>query len=212
MPSAPCSRPSRSIARRWTTRSRIASVGGASFPSFRPRPLPTYHAHLITSGLLPLSGLPTAQRSSYRSAVFLPLIDLTRSSDHSAVFLPLIDLPITDLPSPPWSSQHRLESIWRLCAVPSMASNRNSARIQQDSRKRLRAISADGLSTNVRLVSGLLISIRELPADGVVEMLSSNRHHLQEAVDELWSECECEMELEVLGSSQDGSALRFRKC
>ena len=78
-----------------------------------------------------------------------------------------------------------------------MASNRNSARIQQDSRKRLRAISADGLSTNVRLVSGLLKSIRELPADGVVEMLSSNRHHLQEAVDELWSECGCQVELEI---------------
>ena len=103
------------------------------------------------------------------------------------------------------------------CAVSTMppksqASKRSSTRQEQEAKKRLKALSSIGLGKNTQLLAKALETLRALPSEDTAEVLGSNRHHLQEAVDELWSECKCEVELEVsLGKSERWQCTSFSK-
>ena len=63
--------------------------------------------------------------------------------------------------------------------------------------KRLKAFSGIGLGTNQRQLAKALETLSTLPIEDAVEVLGSKRWQLQEAVDHLWSQCGCEVDLEI---------------
>ena len=63
--------------------------------------------------------------------------------------------------------------------------------------KRLKALSGLGLSTNQRQLSRALEALNTLPIEDAVEVLGAKRWQLREAVDYLWSQCSCEVDLEI---------------
>ena len=78
--------------------------------------------------------------------------------------------------------------------------------------KRLKAFAQTGLSTNQRKLAQALKVISELPVEDVADLVGSNRHRLQDAVDHLWSRCGAEVELEVMpGTHKKLACLSFGK-
>ena len=63
--------------------------------------------------------------------------------------------------------------------------------------KRLKAFSSVGLSQNHRQLARALQTLTELPAVDALEVLGTKRWQLQHAVDQLWSQLGCEIELEA---------------
>ena len=63
--------------------------------------------------------------------------------------------------------------------------------------KRLKVLSGLGLSTNQRQLSRALEALNTLPIEDAVEVLGAKRWQLREAVDSLWSQCSCEVDLEI---------------
>ena len=63
--------------------------------------------------------------------------------------------------------------------------------------KRLKTLSGIGLSTNQRQLAKALQTLNELPIEDAISVLGTKRWQLKEAVDHLWSQCGCEVELEI---------------
>ena len=63
--------------------------------------------------------------------------------------------------------------------------------------KRLKAFSGIGRGTNQRHLAKALETLSTLPIEDAVEVLGSKRWQLQKAVDHLWSQCSCEVDLEI---------------
>ena len=63
--------------------------------------------------------------------------------------------------------------------------------------KRLKVLSGLGLSTNQRQLSRALEALNTLPIEDAVEVLGAKRWQLKEAVEYLWSQCSCEVDLEI---------------
>ena len=64
-------------------------------------------------------------------------------------------------------------------------------------KKRLKVFSGIGLSTNQRQLAKALSVLHTLPQEDQEEVLGATRWQLAAAVDELWSESGCELELEI---------------
>ena len=63
--------------------------------------------------------------------------------------------------------------------------------------KRLKTLSGVGLSTNQRQLARALEALNTLPIQDAIDVLGSKRWQLKEAVDHLWSQCGCEIDLEI---------------
>ena len=72
-----------------------------------------------------------------------------------------------------------------------------SSEASERAKKRLKAFSGIGLSTNQRQLAKALHVLHNLPEEDVEEVLGAKRWQLKAAVDELWSECGFELELEI---------------
>ena len=63
--------------------------------------------------------------------------------------------------------------------------------------KRLKTLSGIGLSTNQRQLAKALQTLNELPIEDAISVLGTKRWQLKESVEHLWSQCGCEVELEI---------------
>ena len=63
--------------------------------------------------------------------------------------------------------------------------------------KRLKALSGVGLSANQRQLAKALETLNALPIQDAIDVLGAKRWQLKEAVDHLWSQCGCEIDLEI---------------
>ena len=63
--------------------------------------------------------------------------------------------------------------------------------------KRLKTLSGIGLSTNQRQLAKALETLNALPIQDAIDVLGAKRWQLKEAVDHLWSQCSCEIDLEI---------------
>ena len=83
------------------------------------------------------------------------------------------------------------------CAQLNMGRKTGAKTESTPAEKRLKAFSGIGLGTNQRQLAKALETLSTLPIEDAVEVLGSKRWQLQEAVDHLWSQCGCEVDLEI---------------